>query len=80
MVVKSTQLMTDYVETYWRDFARYWTPSTQKRNRDAWKHNLEPFGRHPGGDLVPADITAGGTTAPVNARLGSTAASRCSPR
>jgi integrase len=56
-VIKATPLMTDYVETYWGDIARYWKPSTQKRNREAWKNDLEPvFGELRVADVATTDI------------------------
>lgn len=56
-VVKSTPPMTDYVDTYWEDIARYWKPSTRKRNRDAWRRDLAPvFGETRVVDIVPADV------------------------
>jgi len=33
--VKATPTLSAFVETYWDDIARYWKPSTSKRNHDA---------------------------------------------
>lgn len=57
-VVKATPTLTDYVETYWNDFARYWKPSTQKRNRHAWRRDLElVFGSTRVVDITQADVS-----------------------
>lgn len=57
-VVKATPMFTDYVDTYWSDIARYWKPSTAKRNRDAWRRDLAPvFGGIRLADVTPADVT-----------------------
>ena len=58
VVVKSTPTLTDYVEIYWKDIARYWKPSTQKRNLDAWKRDLGPvFGSIRVADRSRSDVT-----------------------
>jgi integrase len=58
VVVKSTPTLTDYVEIYWKDIARYWKPSTQKRNLDAWKRDLGPvFGSIRVADISRTDVT-----------------------
>jgi integrase len=58
VVVKSTPTLTDYVESYWKDIARHWKPSTQKRNFEAWKRDLGPvFGSIRVADITRADVT-----------------------
>ena len=55
--VKVTPTLFDYVETYWGDVARYWKPSTAKRNHDAWRRDLAPvFGAMRVADVLPADV------------------------
>lgn len=57
-VAKASPLLSDFVDTYWSDIARYWKPSTANRNRDAWKRDLFPvFGNVRVADLTPADVT-----------------------
>lgn len=57
-VVKATPLMSDYVDTYWHDIARYWKPSTTYCNLAHWRRNLAPvFGHLRVADVTPADIT-----------------------
>ena len=47
----------DYVETFWRDYARHWKPSTQKRNRHAITNDLTPvFGDTAVDSIRRADI------------------------
>ena len=56
-VVKATPGLSDFVETYWDDLSRVWKPSTNKRNRDAWRLCLaSEFGDMHVADIVPADI------------------------
>jgi hypothetical protein len=56
-VVKSTPMLSAYVETYWDDIARYWKPSTAKRNLDAWRRDLAPvFGAMRVAEVLPADV------------------------
>lgn len=56
-VVKATPTLTDYVDTCWAEIARYWKPSTQKRNRHAWVNHLAPtFGDIRVADLTRADV------------------------
>lgn len=56
-VIKSTPLLTDFVETYWSDIARYWKQSTRKRNWNAWRIDLASvFGDIRVADLVPPDV------------------------
>ena len=56
-VIKSTPVMTDFVETYWDDVARYWKASTAKRNHAAWRHDLAPvFGGSRVADVLPSDV------------------------
>ena len=58
VVVKSTPTLTDNVEIYWKDIARYRKPSTQKRNLDAWKRDLGPvFGSIRVADISGTDVT-----------------------
>ena len=55
--VKTTPTLSAYVETYWEDIARYWKPSTAKRNRDAWRRDLAPvFGAMRVAEVMPADV------------------------
>lgn len=55
--VKGTPMLSVYVETYWEDIARYWKPSTAKRNRDAWRRDLAPvFGAMRVAEVMPADV------------------------
>ena len=39
---KIAPVFTDYVEEFWQDCGHHWKPSTQKRNRDAIKHDIVP--------------------------------------
>lgn len=56
-VVKATPTLTDYVDTYWGDIARYWKPSTQNQNRDAWRRDIKPvFGETRVVDITKADV------------------------
>ncbi|MBV1692341.1 tyrosine-type recombinase/integrase [Novosphingobium sp. G106] len=56
--VSATPPLNDYVETYWSDIARYWKPSTAKRNHEAWRRDLAPvFGTMRISDVSAADIT-----------------------
>ncbi|WP_240959603.1 integrase arm-type DNA-binding domain-containing protein [Novosphingobium olei] len=56
-VVKSTPIMSDFVETYWGDLSRVWKASTTKRNWNAWKTVIAPtFGAMRVADILPADI------------------------
>ena len=55
--VKATPTLSAYVETYWDDIARYWKPSTAKRNHDAWRRDLAPvFGGTRVAEVLPADV------------------------
>jgi integrase len=57
-VVKATPSMNDYVDIYWTDIARYWKPSTAKRNAAAWRRDLAPvFGQALVADVSKADVT-----------------------
>lgn len=74
--VKSTPELSDFVETYWTDIARYWKASTAKRNHEAWRRDLVPvFGTTRIADIIPADIIrwrdgcAGGNEAKFNRAL-----------
>jgi len=56
-VVKATPSMNDYVDIYWTDIARYWKPSTAKRNAAAWRRDLAPvFGQTLVADVSKADV------------------------
>ena len=56
-VVKATPSMNDYVDIYWTDIARYWKPSTAKRNAAAWRRDLAPvFGHALVADVSKADV------------------------
>ena len=56
-IVKSTPLLSDYVDTYWTDILWYWKTSTTKRNLDAWRRDIAPvFGSTRVADITPADI------------------------
>lgn len=56
-VVKATPAMNDYVDIYWTDIARYWKPSTAKRNAAAWRRDLAPvFGQALVADVSKADV------------------------
>ncbi|MBB3349828.1 site-specific integrase [Sphingomonas sp. BK069] len=56
-VVKVTPTLAAYVESYWTDIARYWKPSTAKRNRDAWRRDLAPvFAQMRVAEVLPADV------------------------
>lgn len=56
--VKATPNLTEFVEGNWPEIARYWKPSTQSRNRYAWKRELEPvFGDLRVADITKADVT-----------------------
>lgn len=56
-IVKATPTMTDYVETYWSDLARGWKASTEKRNANAWRLDLQPhFGDCRVADVTKADV------------------------
>ncbi|SFO44914.1 Site-specific recombinase XerD [Sphingomonas sp. OK281] len=55
---RMTPTLSDYVETYWNDIARYWKSSTAKRNRGAWQRDLEAvFGDMRVADVLPSDVT-----------------------
>jgi integrase len=55
--VKPTPTLSTFVETYWEDIARYWKPSTAKRNLDAWRRDLAPvFGAMRVAEVLPADV------------------------
>ena len=44
---RSEPRFTDYIDEFWRDYARHWKRSTQKRNRTAIEKTLNPwFGRY----------------------------------
>ncbi len=46
-----------FVETYWNDVARYWKPSTAKRNFTAWRVQLSPaFGSMRISEVRSADV------------------------
>ena len=46
-----------FVEMYWDDVARYWKPSTAKRNFTAWRVQLSPaFGSMRIGEVRSADV------------------------
>ncbi|GGJ56451.1 integrase [Sphingopyxis bauzanensis] len=45
--LRSEPKFTDYIEEFWRDYARHWKRSTQQRNRTAIEKTLKPwFGRY----------------------------------
>ncbi|WP_454890522.1 tyrosine-type recombinase/integrase [Sphingopyxis chilensis] len=55
--VDATPELSDYVNTYWNDIARYWKASTERRNRCAWERELAPvFGSIRVADISRADI------------------------
>jgi integrase len=55
--VKPTPTLSTFVEAYWEDIARYWKPSTSKRNHDAWRRDLAPvFGGTRVAEVLPADV------------------------
>jgi integrase len=46
-----------FVDMYWEDVARYWKPSTAKRNLQAWRVQLAPaFGSMRIGEVRSADV------------------------
>ncbi len=56
-LIKATPTMTDFVETYWNDFARVWKPSTTMRNWNAWRRDIKPeFGEMRVADIEPQDV------------------------
>ncbi len=56
--VKAAPLLSDYVDFYWGDIARYWKPSTAKRSAAAWRRDLAPvFGGIAISDVTKADVT-----------------------
>lgn len=57
VMVKSTPIMTDFVEAYWPDLARGWKDSTASRNLHCWKRYLQPqFGDRYVASIVRSDV------------------------
>lgn len=68
-MVKTTTILSNFVETYWGDLSRVWKASTAKRNWNAWKIAIAPvFGAMRLADILPADIHRSGTIVRVRGR------------
>ena len=55
--VKAAPTLTAFVDNHWTDIARYWKPSTAKRNLQAWRCDLSPmFGEMRVPEVLPSDV------------------------
>jgi integrase len=55
--VKSAPTLATFVDSHWIDIARYWKPSTAKRNLAAWRCDLSAvFGSMRVSDVLPSDV------------------------